>query len=525
MVTSQGVGPSPAGRAGDAAPIAGSRPAGRPREGGFGDWIEQLLGPGAAVSGTAAASPADAGSRPERASPRFKGERQADAEEEASAPAAPPFVDLTPWLGATPPLPAPVRAVPEASAGTAVTDAASADDPTRDVLALDPSGAGAIRADGFAAGFVVAPSPSAHVGDQPHAVTVDAEPSPALPAVGEALEPHAGEHGPGGDAEPLAPDTDGRQPFAARPDAFAVTAADGQSGTTRELRSSWVNGGGWQARETAPPSLDGASQVVADGEAARATAMPSGAAAEGSWPRVAIDPAPADAGRAELRHAAARAQQRLRASMDGGQAFPTATDAAKSGAGASTPPVAPAVPVGTAIDIERPAASRSSLSDLAVAPYPTAAFETRLQAATLEPRVEGPPQASSLDDAELPDQIVQSLRLQITSGGGEARVHLRPEYLGELTVRVLVEDGVVSARLEAERPAVRDWIERHEVSLRQALGEHGLTLDTLNVSDRGRDETRDRGDGEPASHHDSPERQRRPRRHHDGNAPRFEVTA
>jgi flagellar hook-length control protein FliK len=88
---------------------------------------------------------------------------------------------------------------------------------------------------------------------------------------------------------------------------------------------------------------------------------------------------------------------------------------------------------------------------------------------------------ATTDEPALADQIVQSLRLQLTSGGGEAQLRLRPEYLGELTVKVVVEDGVVSARLEAAAPAVREWVERHEGVLRQALADHGLSLDTLSV--------------------------------------------
>jgi len=143
-------------------------------------------------------------------------------------------------------------------------------------------------------------------------------------------------------------------------------------------------------------------------------------------------------------------------------------------------------------------------------------------------RAESPglaPPAAPPSDAELPDQIVQSLRLQAIQGGGEARVHLRPEYLGELTVRVQVQNGVVTARLEAEVPAVREWIERHEVSLRQALGEHGLTLEALIISDKAEGEesfARDPHQEQDPRDPDKPSPRGR-RRQADGDAPRFEV--
>jgi len=145
---------------------------------------------------------------------------------------------------------------------------------------------------------------------------------------------------------------------------------------------------------------------------------------------------------------------------------------------------------------------------------------------TAAPRVEGSVASPGVPaEAGLADQIVHSLHLHATAGGGEARVQLRPEYLGEVTVRVVVEHGMVSARLEADTPSVREWIERHEVSLRDALGEHGLTLQELTVADPQESggwadsASRERPSEEP------PERQRRPRRHAGEGAPRFEVTA
>lgn len=91
--------------------------------------------------------------------------------------------------------------------------------------------------------------------------------------------------------------------------------------------------------------------------------------------------------------------------------------------------------------------------------------------------------ADPVVETELPRQIVHSIRLQAMAGGGEAHVRLRPEYLGELTVAVKVERGAVTASLHAETPAVRQWIESNEASLRQGLAEHGLLLDKLTILD------------------------------------------
>jgi hypothetical protein len=154
---------------------------------------------------------------------------------------------------------------------------------------------------------------------------------------------------------------------------------------------------------------------------------------------------------------------------------------------------------------------------------PALAEPARLDSAVATPLARSGEPRTPASEPTLADQIVQSLRLHATSGGGEARVQLRPEYLGEVTVRVVVEHGTVSARLEADVPAVREWVERNELSLRQALGEHGLTLESLSVGehDRGGDGPDPEGRRQDSGA-ETPPRHRRQRRR-DGE-PRFEVT-
>jgi hypothetical protein len=128
-------------------------------------------------------------------------------------------------------------------------------------------------------------------------------------------------------------------------------------------------------------------------------------------------------------------------------------------------------------------------------------------------------------EADLPEQIVQTIRVQVHEGGGEARIRLRPEYLGELTLRVSVDQGVVTARLEAESASVRRWIEQHEGSLRDALGQHGLTLGSLHVSEHEHadsDGARERRDAWAPRDDDAPSRRRRKRSDDD---PEFDFVA
>ena len=89
------------------------------------------------------------------------------------------------------------------------------------------------------------------------------------------------------------------------------------------------------------------------------------------------------------------------------------------------------------------------------------------------------------DGAPLAHALVQSLKLQWRQGGGEARLHLQPEYLGELTVSLRVQGSAVTAVLQCDSQSVRAWVEAHQAELRRALEEQGLSLDALTVDPEG----------------------------------------
>jgi flagellar hook-length control protein FliK len=123
--------------------------------------------------------------------------------------------------------------------------------------------------------------------------------------------------------------------------------------------------------------------------------------------------------------------------------------------------------------------------------------------------------APRAEETVLP-QIVQSIRLQAVQGTTEARVQLKPEHLGNLNITLKVEHNQVTATIQADVAAVRQWIESHEASLRQSLSEQGLQLVRLEVHPDGQQAARD----EQGS--DQPRRQPR-RRSWRGDDATFEV--
>jgi hypothetical protein len=124
----------------------------------------------------------------------------------------------------------------------------------------------------------------------------------------------------------------------------------------------------------------------------------------------------------------------------------------------------------------------------AVAPIAHAALQSPMSATTTTLRAD----ADARVPGENAERIVQSIRLQWARGGGEARIILEPSHLGELTVSLKVDQGVVSVRLQAEAPLVREWLQTQQQTLRQGLAEHQLTLDRLEIA--APDQSHDSGD-------------------------------
>ena len=129
-----------------------------------------------------------------------------------------------------------------------------------------------------------------------------------------------------------------------------------------------------------------------------------------------------------------------------------------------------------------------------------------------------PSSATQSELANVGPQLVRGLQLQAHAGGGDMKMTLTPEHLGEVTLEVQVRHDRVSATLTAETPEVRQWIAAHQDDLKNSLAGIGLSLDELVVKDEG-------GGGRQDAPGDKPQSQprRQPAPEHD--EPQFEVLA
>ncbi|MGI5911150.1 MAG: flagellar hook-length control protein FliK [Syntrophomonadaceae bacterium] len=86
------------------------------------------------------------------------------------------------------------------------------------------------------------------------------------------------------------------------------------------------------------------------------------------------------------------------------------------------------------------------------------------------------------DAQEIMDQIMQKAELLLNRKLSEFRIELKPEFLGKLTIKVMVEEGVVTARFIAESQQVKQLLETNLPVLKQNLESQGLRVDRVEVN-------------------------------------------
>lgn len=89
--------------------------------------------------------------------------------------------------------------------------------------------------------------------------------------------------------------------------------------------------------------------------------------------------------------------------------------------------------------------------------------------------------APQVPASEIHGQIVEQARLIKGTEDTQMVIKLKPEHLGELTLKVTVENGVVSASFHSDNTQVRNILETTLVQLKQELTNQGLKVDTVGV--------------------------------------------
>lgn len=78
---------------------------------------------------------------------------------------------------------------------------------------------------------------------------------------------------------------------------------------------------------------------------------------------------------------------------------------------------------------------------------------------------------------EVQEKVQAGIKVSLEQGGGEVKMKLNPESLGEVRIKLNVASGVVRAEITVENLEVKRIIESDSGFLKDSLGAHGLTLD------------------------------------------------
>ena len=105
------------------------------------------------------------------------------------------------------------------------------------------------------------------------------------------------------------------------------------------------------------------------------------------------------------------------------------------------------------------------------------------------PQVAQPAHALPVNQPQAPinpqnvmEQIVNHMRFEVRGDMAEIRIMLKPEYLGEVSMRIATQNGIVTAHFVAESQRVKEIIEAGFSHLRDALEEQGINIADIDVS-------------------------------------------
>ncbi|NLK98700.1 MAG: hypothetical protein GX272_11610 [Epulopiscium sp.] len=87
-----------------------------------------------------------------------------------------------------------------------------------------------------------------------------------------------------------------------------------------------------------------------------------------------------------------------------------------------------------------------------------------------------------VDAEQLIKQMVDHIKVNIKEDSTEMNLQLKPDHLGNLSLKIVTERGIITAQFVAESQAVKEIIEANFNQLKDVLQEQGLLIENLEVS-------------------------------------------
>jgi len=135
-------------------------------------------------------------------------------------------------------------------------------------------------------------------------------------------------------------------------------------------------------------------------------------------------------------------------------------------------------------DGPQPIRSATAADATTTTPGTPSRFAQHLLARTEDPNARGL-SITHADQARFVDRVARAVQAT-GDGGGTLRLRLSPPELGSLSLEVKVEQGVVTARVEADTQAARSLLLENLPLLRERLAEYGMRVDQFDVDLSGR---------------------------------------
>ncbi|OPX44587.1 flagellar hook-length control protein FliK [Ruminiclostridium hungatei] len=87
----------------------------------------------------------------------------------------------------------------------------------------------------------------------------------------------------------------------------------------------------------------------------------------------------------------------------------------------------------------------------------------------------------TIKTGELLNQVVEQAKVVIGPDKTEMVIHLKPDHLGKLELKVVTEQGIVAAKFVAENQQVKEIIETNMQQLKDSLQKQGINIEGVSV--------------------------------------------
>jgi len=154
-----------------------------------------------------------------------------------------------------------------------------------------------------------------------------------------------------------------------------------------------------------------------------------------------------------------------------------------AGAGTSAPDLNAQAQTGVAGEATRTAAAEGELTPVAQTVQPQAA-NAPAEAARTEAPARQPVQTVPVERFHevISGMTVRQMKLSVSNGVSEARILLVPEHLGEVAVRITLQNGQLTAQFMTESAMAKELIENQFAVLRGVLQSQGIQVERLEVT-------------------------------------------